>query len=169
LSSFITHSWPAYEKGGLSFRIIALDPAPYYFAGDTPRFKLLVENRGEERRALGVNYMAWANRTPVPETYSGAFEIPPTALGPGESGEFTARVSSLVPGGLVLQITFLKPEDPHDSRIVPLGYYTVFDRGAKEESDRHLSKIETLQTLTLLAFVASVATQAIVLYVTLGR
>jgi hypothetical protein len=172
VSGFSIHPWPEYVRGGLVFRLVALDPAPYYFGGDTPKFKLVVENKGSAGEVIPAT-LAWATRTEH-ENYNGSTALRPRTgesveVPGGGTREFPFSVFCLIPGGLAIQLTFVTPHQPDLPQTVPLAYYTVFDRGAKEESDKHLSRLERLQVLTILAFVASVATQAVVLYVTLGR
>ena len=43
----------------------------------------------------------------------------------------------------------------------PVASFTVYDKGLKEEADRHQTTVETLQARTLYAFIASLVTSAV--------
>jgi hypothetical protein len=156
---------PPLETRGLKFELQSSTPAPFHFAGTSPHFEFVVTNDSDAQVKVTADVI-WQLRSAYGEATN--TETLTIVVPPRQSASHSLRPQWLSSAGEVLY-TLSLPSAPSHSGGVSwppeshlLASYTIFDRGVKEEQDRHLATEETLQRRTLYAFIASIVASTLI-------
>jgi hypothetical protein len=156
---------PPLETRGLKFEMQPSEPAPFYFAGTSQPFSLVVTNPTDSRVKVTADVI-WQLRSAYgaeANTESVTMDVPPN-----QSASYGLRRQWLSSAGEVVYTISLPPAPNRPAgtswaqETHPLASYTVFDRGVKDEQDKHQSIEETLQRRTLYAFIASIVASVVI-------